>query len=62
MPGFNLGYIQGKNFGNWFDWILFAQKGNSYVFINWLPTAVHTIAGVMVGKYLCDPKTHLKDF
>jgi len=51
IPGFNNGYVPGENFGNWVDWLIFGQKGNSYVFINWLPTAVHTVAGVMVGKY-----------
>lgn len=49
-PGFDQGYIDGHNFGNWLNWILFSQKTTGYVFINWLPTAVHTIAGVIVGK------------
>jgi len=50
VPGFNKGYTDGQNFGNWIDWILLGQKSSGYVFINWLPTAVHTVAGVMVGK------------
>lgn len=50
VPGFDQGYAGIGNFGNWIDWILFGQKDNTYVFINWLPTAVHTIAGVVVGK------------
>lgn len=50
VPGFDQPFTQGQNFGNWVDWILFNQPSNTYVFINWLPTAVHTIAGLMVGK------------
>lgn len=50
VPGFDQGYVQGENFGNWVDWILLGQRSNSYVFINWLPTAVHTLAGIVVGK------------
>jgi len=50
VAGFNGGFAPQQNFGNWIDWVLFSQKGNTYVFINWLPTAVHTIAGVIVGK------------
>ena len=50
VPGFDNGYNSVGNFGNWVDWILLGQKDNTYVFINWLPTAVHTLAGVMVGK------------
>jgi len=52
VPGFAGGFTPNQNFGNWVDWVLFAQKGNTYVFINWIPTAVHTISGVIVGKLL----------
>ena len=52
LPGFEGGFVANQNFGNWVDWVLFSQKGNTYVFINWVPTAVHTIAGVIVGKLL----------
>lgn len=50
VAGFDQPFTQGRNFGNWVDWVLFNQPSNTYVFINWLPTAVHTIAGLMVGK------------
>ncbi|MDH7464147.1 DUF5009 domain-containing protein [Chitinophagaceae bacterium 26-R-25] len=50
VPGYDQGYTDGKNFGNWVDWILFRRQSSGYVFINWLPTAVHTVAGVIVGK------------
>lgn len=50
IPGFVEGFTDGKNIGSYIDYLLFQQKGNHYVFINWLPTAVHTLAGVIVGK------------
>lgn len=60
VPNFNQAFTQGLNFGNWVDMILFGQKGNSYVFINWIPTSVHTIAGCMVGKYFMSTKNPIK--
>lgn len=32
--------------------LLLGQTGNKYVFINRLPTAVHTLLGVVLGKWL----------
>ena len=60
VSGFDQGYTQAANFGNWIDYILFGQRGNTYVFINWLPTAVHTLAGVMVGKVLMNNPKPIK--
>lgn len=50
IPGFVAGFTDGRNIGSYLDYLWFQQKGNHYVFINWLPTAVHTLAGVIVGK------------
>ncbi|ESU30058.1 hypothetical protein FLJC2902T_05510 [Flavobacterium limnosediminis JC2902] len=61
-PGFNQGYTEFQNFGNYVDWILFGQKPNEYVFINWLPTAVHTIAGTIVGKIIMQANKQLRIF
>ncbi len=52
IPNWVEGYSDGKNIGSYIDWILLGQKSNHYVFINWLPTSVHTIAGVIAGKLL----------
>lgn len=52
VSGFDEPFTQGANFGNWVDAVLFGQPANTYVFINWFPTAVHTVAGVLVGKLL----------
>ncbi|WP_205942310.1 acyltransferase family protein [Pedobacter sp. SYP-B3415] len=51
-PGYEGGYTDGGNVGNYTDWLLFNQKTHGYVFINWFPTAVHTIAGIMIGKHM----------
>ncbi len=50
IPGHIEGYTDGRNFGSYLDWLLFHQASNHYVFINWLPTSVHTIAGGIVGS------------
>ncbi len=54
IPDMVEGFTQGKNFGSYLDWILLNQPNNNYVFINWLPTSVHTIAGVIAGKLLIE--------
>lgn len=59
IPGFVEGYTDGKNIGSYIDYLLFQQKGNHYVFINWLPTAVHTLAGVIVGKLFMQSRNPL---
>ncbi|PST82645.1 DUF5009 domain-containing protein [Pedobacter yulinensis] len=59
-PGYQGGYTDGENLGNYADWLLFGQKSRGYVFINWVPTAVHTIAGVMVGRRLLSGKNPLR--
>ncbi len=53
IPGFDQPFTDQKNFGNWMDLQLMntINKGG-WVAINCIPTAVHTIAGAMVGKFL----------
>lgn len=58
--GFDQGYTDGHNFGNYVDWWLLGQKSSGYVFINWLPTSVHTIAGTIIGKLLMRGKQPLR--
>ncbi len=60
IPNWIEGYTDGKNFGSYIDWLLLNQQNNHYVFINWLPTSVHTIAGVIVGKLLIQNNNPLK--
>ena len=54
LPGYIEGYTMGVNFGSYLDYWLLGQSGNVYVFINWLPTAVHPLLGVVLGKWLMD--------
>jgi len=53
VEGFNQPFVQGKNFGAWMD-IVLMDKINSggWVSVNALPTAAHTIWGVVAGKIL----------
>jgi predicted acyltransferase len=51
MPGFDQPFVFGKNFGAWMDTVLMGKvNSDGWVAINFLPTAVHTIAGVAIGK------------
>ncbi len=52
IPNLIEGYTDGINTGSYIDWKLFGQAHNHYVFINWLPTAVHTLAGLVVGRLM----------
>src|ERR1700726_4606416 len=53
VPGFDQPFTDQHNFGNWVD-LQLMNKINSggWVAINCIPTAVHTIAGVLAGKLL----------
>ncbi|WKN31563.1 DUF5009 domain-containing protein [Porifericola rhodea] len=56
--GFEQTFVQGENFGAWMDIILMGKINNGgWVTINCLPTAAHTIWGVMVGKILISTRT-----
>lgn len=58
VPGFDQPFTDQHNFGNYVD-LLLMNKINSggWVAINCLPTAVHTIAGALVGKLLQSNRT-----
>ncbi len=58
MPGFTEPFVTGKNFGNWMDMVLMGKVNNDgWVAINIIPTAAHTIWGVLAGKLLVSNKT-----
>ena len=61
LPGFDQPFTDQHNFGNYVD-LLLMNKINSggWVAINCIPTAVHTIAGLLVGKLLLDGKNKLQ--
>ncbi len=57
VPGFDLPFTDQQNFGNYIDLVLMGKinKGG-WVAINILPTAAHTIWGVIIGKWLMQEK------
>lgn len=53
IPGFNEPFTDQKNFGNYMDLVLMnIINPDGWVAINCIPTAVHTIAGMMAGQVL----------
>lgn len=53
MPGFDHPFVTGHNFGNWMDTVLMGKvNSDGWVAINIIPTAAHTIWGVLAGKLL----------
>lgn len=58
MPGFDQPFVQGHNFGAYFDTLLMGKiNSDGWVTINCIPTAAHTIWGVLAGKLLISNKT-----
>ncbi|WP_462251386.1 acyltransferase family protein [Ferruginibacter sp.] len=56
MPGYDEPFVEHKNFGAWFDTLLMGKiNTDGWVAINFIPTAAHTICGVLVGKLLIAP-------
>lgn len=59
-------YNQGESFGSWVDMLVMGKTNSGYwVFINFIPTAAHTIWGVVCGQVLLsnkDAKEKLKAF
>jgi predicted acyltransferase len=59
IPGYNLGFTNHFNFGNYIDMILMNKTSRGgWVAINCIPTSVHTIAGVIIGKLLLNVQIH----
>lgn len=59
IPGFDQPFTDQHNFGNFMDIILMNKiNHDGWVAINCIPTAVHTIAGSLVGKLLLGTKSN----
>lgn len=57
--GFDQPFVQGENFGSWLDMVLMGKiNGGGWVAVNALPTAVHTIWGVLAGLLLRGGREH----
>ncbi|MCC8407571.1 DUF5009 domain-containing protein [Mucilaginibacter sp. UR6-1] len=53
MPGFDQPFVQHHNFGAYMDTVLMGKiNSDGWVAINIIPTAVHTIWGVLAGRLL----------
>lgn len=53
VPGFDQPFTDQHNFGNYVDLLLMGKiNGGGWVAINCIPTAVHTIAGAMAGRFI----------
>jgi predicted acyltransferase len=56
IPGYDMPFVIGKNFGSWMDIVLMGKlNGNGWVTINCIPTAAHTIWGVMAARLIVGP-------
>jgi predicted acyltransferase len=61
VPNFNQPFVDQHNFGNYADLLLMNKiNKDGWVAINCIPTAVHTIAGTIVGKLLISGNNKIK--
>ena len=58
VEGFDQPFVKDANFGTWMDGVLMGKinNGGGWVAINCIPTAAHTIWGVLAGKLLIGDK------
>jgi len=57
VESFNQPFVKGHNFGSWMDTVLMGKiNGGGWVAINCIPTAAHTIWGVLAGKLIIGSK------
>ncbi len=53
VEGFNHAFLPGENFGAWFNVLISGEKGGgNWAMFNAIPTAAHTIWGVVAGQVL----------
>ncbi len=59
LEGFDQPFTKDHNFGTWMDLVLMGKinAGGGWVAINFIPTAAHTIWGVLAGKLLLSKGT-----
>jgi predicted acyltransferase len=59
LEGYNQPFVKDHNFGSWMDMALMGKinSGGGWVAINFIPTAAHTIWGVVAGQVLMSVKT-----
>lgn len=53
VEGFNNAFVNGENFGAWFNILISGEEsGSGWAMFNAIPTAAHTIWGVLAGQLL----------
>lgn len=58
VPGYDQPFVKGENFGAYFDMLIMGKHNSGgWAAINIIPTAAHTIWGVLVGKLLISRKS-----
>ena len=64
IEGFNQPFVKDHNFGSWMDLFLMGKihNGGGWVAINFIPTAAHTIWGVVAGQILMSGKSQMEKF
>ncbi len=61
VEGFNQAFEPGKNFGAWFNILISGEDGEGHwAMFNAIPTAAHTIWGVLAGQLLMSNKSNYK--
>lgn len=60
LEGYNRPFVKGHNFGSWMDMLLMGKtSGGGWLTINCIPTAAHTIWGVVAGQLLMSKKAEM---
>ncbi|HSH19134.1 MAG TPA: DUF5009 domain-containing protein [Draconibacterium sp.] len=64
LEGYNQPFVKDHNFGSWMDLVLMGKinNGGGWVAINFIPTAAHTIWGVVAGQMLLSEKSQMEKF
>ena len=59
VSGFDQAFVPGENFGAWFNILISGQEdGGHWAMFNAIPTAAHTIWGVLAGQLLMGTKSN----
>lgn len=60
VEGYNQPFVKGQNFGSWMDMLLMGKtSGGGWLAINFIPTAAHTIWGVVAGQLLMSKRSEM---
>jgi len=62
LEGYNQPFVKDHNFGSWMDMLLMGKinNGGGWVAINFIPTAAHTVWGVVAGQLLMSEKSQIQ--